>query len=40
MVKDDNKQFIMHENAFNYKCDTLVADETANIKLVSLGKHD
>lgn len=34
MIKDDNKRSIMYEETLNYKCDTLVADKTANIKLV------
>ena len=39
MVKDDNKRSIMREETLNYKCDTLVADKTANIKLVFMGEH-
>ena len=39
MIKDDFKRSIMYEETLNYKCDTLVADKTANIKLVFLVEH-
>ena len=38
MVKDNNKPSIMYEETLNYKCDTLVTDKTANIKLGFLGR--
>lgn len=34
MTKEEHKQCIMHDNRAKYKCDTMVADHTENIKLV------
>lgn len=39
MIKDDNKRSIMYEETLTYKCDTLVTDKTANIKLVFFLKN-